>query len=340
MTWSATRPARSSQTPPEQGRRRILRALCALVIFCAHTWLCQALADETISEPESSLGDMRIDRLEESLQSVIAENDRLAQENRQLAEDIRALQEQSPFHPLGETVPVDGFDSPGAPSSKQYRVGYDGGFVIFPEDDDESPFSLKINSQTTFRYSGFLSNESSWVDSSGNVIPLVSSSNFLIPRGRLILSGKAILPELSYLLNIDYNSATSNPIGFRAYALNYRVSRAFTISVGQNKVPGTREWIASSFFAQEGPDRSMATTFFRPSLSQGVWFTGEPAEGLYYHAMISNGFNTLNLRPSQLDNRICTSGSVWWEPWGAFGPGYSDLEAHEQLTIRTGGSYT
>lgn len=221
-----------------------------------------------------------------------------------------------------------------------YQVGYDNGFVIRPENLDESPFSLKINNQTTFRYSAFARDETSWVNSAGNVNPIFNSSNFLIPRGRLIFSGNAFSPQISYLLNIDYNTATNNPIGFRAYALSYKFSRALEVHVGQNKVPGSREWLGSSFVAQEGPDRSMATTFFRPSLSQGIWITGEPWDGLYYHAMISNGFNTLNLRPSQLDNRICSSGSAWWEPWGTFGPGYSDIEDHEQAVVRLGSSYT
>ena len=84
----------------------------------------------------------------------------------------------------------------------------------------------------------------------------------------------------------------------------------------------------------------MATTFFRPSLSQGVWITGQPVDGWYYHAMMSNGFNTLNLLPNQLNNRFCYSGSTWWEPWGAFGRGYSDLQDHREAAIRLGGSYT
>lgn len=84
----------------------------------------------------------------------------------------------------------------------------------------------------------------------------------------------------------------------------------------------------------------MATTFFRPSLSQGVWITGQPRDTLYYHAMVSNGFNTLNLLPNRLNNRFCYSGSAWWEPWGDFGGGYSDLQAHEEAAVRLGGSYT
>jgi len=222
----------------------------------------------------------------------------------------------------------------------KYTVSYDNGFVIAPENLDESPFSLKVNNQNQFRYAGFARGALSWTDSAGIVRPISNSSNFQIPRGRVIFSGKALLPKVSYLLNIDYNTVTNNPIGFRAYSLSYRFGRALEVFVGQNKVPGSREWLGSAFVGQEGPDRSMATTFFRPSLSQGIWFMGEPLDGLHYHAMLSNGFNTLNATPSQQNNRFCWSGSAWWEPWGEFGPGYPDIEAHEQLVARIGACYT
>lgn len=322
---------------------RALRAWAALAILMpvlsgvAHAESTAPDADSRAAPPTDS---SRIDRLEQTLQSVSDENCRLADE-------VRTLKEQLAFRPCQEQSPADWCDTPATVQSDsgdlfntRYRVGYDNGIVILPDDSDESPFSLKINNQNTFRYSGFARGATSWTDSAGNVNSIFNSSNFVIPRGRLILSGKALLPELTYLLNIDYNTATNNPIGFRAYALSYRFSRAVELSVGQNKVPGTREWILSSWVAQEGPDRSMATTFFRPSLSQGIWFTGEPADGVHYQAMLSNGFNTLNLTPSQLDNRYCWSGSVWWEPWGDFGPGYADIEAHDQLVVRAGTSLT
>jgi len=191
-----------------------------------------------------------------------------------------------------------------------------------------------------FRYNGFARGASYWTDSAGNRSPIANSNYFAIPRGRVIFSGTALLPRLSYLLNIDYNSVTSNPIGFRAYELSYRFSRAFVLSVGQSKVPGSREWLESAFAPLQGPDRSMATTFFRPSLSQGVWITGQPVDGLFYHAMMSNGFNSLNLLPTQLNNRFCYSGSTWWEPWGEFGSGYSDLQDHRDAAVRIGTSYT
>lgn len=275
----------------------------------------------------------RLDRLESSLESVIAENQRLSEELRVLNESIS--------QPLEDQESNDWITAEAPPKPRAgFLASYKNGFVILPDDMNSAPFSMKINNQNTCRYTGFSRDEDTWTDSAGNVLPIFNSSAFNIPRGRLIFSGNALLPNLSYLLNIDYNTVSNNPIGFRAYAWSYRFGRGLEVSIGQNKVPGSREWLASSFDSQEGPDRSMATTFFRPSLSQGVWFTGEPLEGLYYHAMVSNGFNTLNLRPNQFDNRMCFSDSVWWEPRGEFGRGYSDLEDHQHMVVRMGGSFT
>jgi len=75
---------------------------------------------------------------------------------------------------------------------------------------DEAPYSLRIRNQNMFRYDGFSRAEPSWTDSAGTTIPINNSNYFGIPRGRLIFSGNALLPRLSYLLNIDYNSVTNN----------------------------------------------------------------------------------------------------------------------------------
>ena len=222
----------------------------------------------------------------------------------------------------------------------RFRVDYDNGFAILPRDPDETPYSLRIRNQNMFRYDGFARAESSWIDSAGKQLPINNSSYFGIPRGRLIFSGNAVMPRLSYLLNIDYNSVTNQPIGFRAFWLSYRFSKALELYVGQSKVPGSREWIESAFAPLQSADRTMATTFFRPSLSQGMWITGEPLDDVFYHAMVSNGFNTLNLQPEQLNNRFAWSGSAWWEPWGDYGRGYSDLQHHQDAAIRLGGCYT
>lgn len=236
-----------------------------------------------------------------------------------------------------------GVGAPGTPRAwpgSRFHADYADGFAILPDDPGQTPFSLRVRNQNMFRYTGFARAEPSWTDSAGNPIPIVNSNYFGIPRGRLIFDGDALLPGLSYLLNIDYNSVTSQPIGFRAYWLSWRIGDAAQLFVGQSKVPGSREWIESAFAPLQSADRTMATTFFRPSLSQGVWMTGEPLDGLFYHAMVANGFNTLNLIPEALNNRFAWSGSAWWEPWGEFGRGYSDLQDHAEAAVRWGASYT
>ena len=237
--------------------------------------------------------------------------------------------------PLERRLPGSNTSKTGPP----YYVGYDRGFVIRPLDKNESPFELKINGQSQIRYTDFSRDVTSWTDSAGNVFPVSDIASFQIPRGRIIYSGFLFKQELTYNLNIDYNTVSNRQINFRAYWLAWRFSRAMTLYAGQSKVPGGREWLAS-FVNTLGPDRSMATTFFRPSLSQGIWMTGEPADSLFYHVMISNGFNTLGTSANQLNTLVALSGSVWWEPWGDFGAGYSDFEWHTEPAIRMGASGT
>ncbi len=341
-----------------------MRAFLALVAFITMS-IPAVQAQSPAPAPPDSTDGSRIERLELMVSTVVAENRRLAAEVEALKEQLGASQPQPPsptlpteassdpspastaavsppshWTPMVRPEPLAGSPGGSGRISERFRVEYENGFVILPDNLDDTPFSLRVRSQNVFRYNGFARDASFWIDSAGNQVPIDNSNYFGIPRGRLIFSGTALLPRLSYLLNIDYNSVTSNPIGFRAYELSYRFSRSLALSAGQSKVPGSREWLESAFAPLQGPDRSMATTFFRPSLSQGVWITGQPEDGWYYHAMVSNGFNTLNLLPNRLNNRFCYSGSGWWEPWGDFGRGYSDLQDHEEAAIRLGGSYS
>lgn len=248
----------------------------------------------------------------------------------------------TPASPTFDTAEDFPFESPpesgrGTPNPWQYFMTYDRGFVFRPFDADETPFELKVNGQDEVRFVGFHRDRSTYTDSTGAVLPINNISNFQIPRGRLIFSGYAFRKELLYNLNIDYNTVGSSQINFRAYWMGWRFSEALTLYVGQGKVPGGREWLLS-FVDMQGVDRSMATTFFRPSLSQGIWATGTPTDNVFYHVMLSNGFNTLGSTPGQLSSEMATSGSVWWEPLGSFGRGYSDYEWHDEWAIRMGTS--
>jgi hypothetical protein len=58
--------------------------------------------------------------------------------------------------------------------------------------------------------------------------------------------------------------------------------------------------------------------------------------------MIGNSLNTLNINAGKIDANLTYSGSVWWEPFGTYGPGqaYNDLEKHKTPVIRVGSCYT
>ncbi|MBS0262534.1 MAG: porin [Planctomycetes bacterium] len=287
-------------------------------------------------------------RLGQRIQDLVEENRRLSNRPRvahlpadapdDVGNETDSVPETEIYHPA-PAVPLNPYPDWLGNWPPNFTAGYDHGFLIQPTNPHEHPFSFKFNNQTQLRYTGFARDVVSWTDNAGITYPVSDRSNFEIPRGRAIFSGYAFLPDLTYNLNIDYNTVTSNPINFRAYWLAYRFNRGLTVFLGQNKVPGTREWLITSTQVL-GPDRSMATTFFRPSLSQGIWATGEPRDGLFYHFMIANGFNTLGSNPTQLDSHMAGTLSVWAEPWGAFGTGYGDFESHASPALRLGTSIT
>src|SRR5208337_3829974 len=75
-----------------------------------------------------------------------------------------------------------------------------------------------------------------------------------------------------------------------------------------------------------GADRLMATTFFRPNISPGIWAQGEPIKNVHYVAMLANSLN----RFSQGVERVGLA------PRGDFGPGPSDIENHQSPSPRIG----
>lgn len=273
--------------------------------------------------------------VEERLRELEQQFSSLAEENRRLSAQLRERPEvtegaASEF----EMAPVSAADEGPA-----YHAGYDHGFFISPRDPGQFPFEFRFNNQAQLRYAGFARDVETWTDSAGIVSPVNNRSAFELTRGRAIFSGYAFDPDLTYNLSIDYTTVSDSQINFWNYWVGYRFSRGFSVFAGQAAVPGCREWLTPAFFTL-GPDYTLATTFFRPSLSQGIWITGEPIDNLRYRIMLCDGFNTLGSSPNELDSRMTLSGSVWAEPWGEFGTGFSDLEWDDDAAVRLGGSFT
>lgn len=216
-------------------------------------------------------------------------------------------------------------------------IGNSDGVCIATSDSDSFPFEVNFHNQAQLRYAKFSRGVENWTNSVGT-FPVTDRSGFELTRGRAIFSGYAFDPKLTYYLNIDYTTVTDNQLNFWNYWLSYQFSRRLSLFIGQAAVPGSREWLTPAIYTL-GPDYSLATTFFRPSLSQGIWATGELKDGLYYRAMLSNGFNTLGLSQREQDARLALSGSVWAEPLGKFGTGFSDFDWHHEPAIRLGSSF-
>lgn len=223
-------------------------------------------------------------------------------------------------------------------SSNTTEVGYNRGFSISEQQGDES-FALKINGRMQFRYTGFSPKRSTYRFDNGTTGSQTSTNDFEIERGRLEFSGHMVRPELRFYLNLDFDTDDNHDVKAHDFWFQYEFDRALTVYAGKAFVPGSREWIDGSTTTHL-VDRSMATSFFRPDRSLGIWVIGEPSDGFYYRAMVSNGFQTTDLEREDIDNKFTYALSLWGDLFGNYGKGAADLEWHENLAVRIGSSFT
>ncbi|MEM6366326.1 MAG: porin, partial [Planctomycetota bacterium] len=229
-------------------------------------------------------------------------------------------------------------------SQSTHDVIYDGGWMLRPRDASATPFQMRIGLHSQFRYTNFGSDIDSFVDAAGNATSIRDRNDFDINRGRLVFDGFVFDEDVGYYVNIDFNTVSPSPIQLLLSWISFRCSDALTLYLGLGKLPGSWEWEQSSRFPL-GIERTLATTFFRPSISAGLWATGSFAESVFYRAMIADGFNTFSLRAAELDTNFAYSTLWWWEPlrrWNdeEFGVGFSDHEHHRKPSVRLGHGLT
>ncbi|WP_165227236.1 cell division protein ZapB [Aquisphaera insulae] len=211
-----------------------------------------------------------------------------------------------------------------------------GQFVLVrPRDEKSVPFELRVDVFTQARYFDFGRSQRTWTDHQGVVLPVRSFQSLEITRNFIGFQGFALDPRLQYTAWI-FSSTAFNDTVYLGW-INYRFNRALDVRVGNWQVPGTREWY-ESFRYTMGAERLMATTFFRPNISPGIWIQGEPIEGLHYVAMLANSLNRFTQGIERVGSSANFGGTLRWEPLGAFGPGPSDAEHHERITPRLGTS--
>jgi hypothetical protein len=209
--------------------------------------------------------------------------------------------------------------------------------VVRPLEKDEHPFELRLDVWTQFRYTNFIPGRKIWINSAGDISQIRAQNSFEVMRNWILFTGYAMDPRLQYYWAL-FSSTAFNDTTLLGW-VNYQFSKGFDLRAGNWLIPGSREWYNSYRYTQ-GADRTMATTYFRPNISPGIWAQGEPVEGFNYVFMLANSFNRFNQTANRLGANLTYSGSVWWEPNGAFGPGPADIEFHEKFTPRVGMSAT
>jgi hypothetical protein len=225
-------------------------------------------------------------------------------------------------------------------SMDRFTVGdYDddlGSFVLVrPKDSQRVPFELRLDIHTQTRFTDFSKDKAFWTDSTGAQQPVRSFDSVEVTRNFFQFSGYGLDPRLQYTA-IIFSSTAINDTVYLGW-INYHFSDALDLRVGNWLLPGTREWYTSYRYTL-GADRLMATTFFRPNISPGVWLQGEPIRGFNYVAMFANSLNRFTQGIERVGSSGAFGGTVWWEPLGDFGPGPSDVENHRSLSTRLGTS--
>jgi hypothetical protein len=221
---------------------------------------------------------------------------------------------------------------------------YRDGIVIWENPEDSKvPFLLKFNVNTQIRYLNTQNSKETFTDHLGNVREVHSRNDITVNRTMFILGGYMFSKKLQYSMTVWTSAGAASIVV--AGNIGWRFNKALTVTGGYTGVPGSRSLVGTFPFFQP-IDRSMADNFFRPGFTQGVWANGEPAKGLNYLVFVGNGLNTLNITANKIDTSLLFSGSVWWEPFGAYSePGksrqmYDDYFASPKTRIRIGTSFT
>jgi hypothetical protein len=261
---------------------------------------------------------------------------RLAELERQNAMLLERQQQAMQFEQFEQLDPLNQ-ENAGLVYESRLLPGYDrerGAFTLV-RGTPEQPFEIRLDAWAEARYLSFSPNRETWTDSTGVTRPVTDFQSIELTRNIISLSGYALDPNLQYSAFI-FSSTAVNQTVYVGW-LNYRFSDAFDLRAGSFQVPGTREWTDSVRYTL-GVDRLMATTFFRPNVSPGIWFQGNLGRQLYYTVMLANSFN----RQSQGIERRSSSKAVgmtaWWEPTADYGRGPSDMEGHELPSVRLGSS--
>jgi len=200
----------------------------------------------------------------------------------------------------------------------------------------ELPFGLALGGYMQLRWFEFARDATSWTDSTGDTLPVNNINSFNINRFLLSFHGYVLDEQLVYNFALFGTTNAGIRSGVVAIGmLGWKFDEAATVGGGMTQVPGTREWLDMTPYTM-GVDRSMANTFFRPGFSPGLLAVGNLDKQLFYTAGVWNAIDGGTTGVLRRGTSMAWAGNTWWEPWGRFGLGASDMEHHESPVVRLG----
>ncbi len=215
---------------------------------------------------------------------------------------------------------------------------WDKGFVLAsPAEGSNLPFRLVLNHVSQFKYTNSMATNSTYMDHFGTVHDVLRRNDIQLTRDVFYFSGYAFDPRLDFNILLFTSSATlvATAAGYVGFVFN----KGFALRAGYFSLPSVRS-LTGTYPFFHGVDRSMATNYFRPGFTQGVWAQGEPIPGFNYIAMIGNALNTLDIKSSSLDeNRFASAVSLWYDR-NDFGKPWNDYEHHQSVALRIGTAFT
>lgn len=214
---------------------------------------------------------------------------------------------------------------------------YKEGFVfVDPRDPKQTPYRLKLNHVSQFKYTNTLNVNETYTDHLGREKVVQRRHDIQLARDAFYFNGYVFDERLDFNLMIFTSTATLTATS--AGYVGYVFDEGFALRAGYFSLPSLRS-MTGTFPFFHGTDRSMANNYMRPGFTPGIWANGEPLPGFNYIAMLGNSLNTLDMKASVIDNRFAVGASVWYD-LNQFGKAWNDFEHHSQPALRIGTAFT
>ena len=196
------------------------------------------------------------------------------------------------------------------------QAGYDGGFFIRSSDDK---FKLKINGRMQFRWTHYGTQARNRYTAPR--FERNDYTGFDAKRVRLMFSGHAYTPDLTYLIKLHADAPGAYDVRIMYAFLNYRFIDEFQVKAGVFEMVGTRAGFQSSANMQfvEYP---VTEAVFGSSTGTGVRFWGQLFDKrLEYFIDVVNSLNgtgnrTITTDPAELDGNPALAFRAVWHVMG------------------------